>query len=243
MLTFSFIDIIGHLSFGLTAVSFAMRRLVWLRVFAVASLLFGLFYNYAVGPLWLVLFWLAIFLVINLTRIVLDIIANLEIKLPYAQKKLLFSAFPTMHSRDWQKLYACAKVKKYTAGEAMLEFDEETKAITLIAKGQALETRSRSQRRRRDDTIKYRSPGTFWGELTFVIGNDQFNGSPCRITADTHGCEVIMWTYADLAELTEKNDRLRAALVDGFVRSAGLKHGLMTGQNSGSAIMRDNSKI
>ena len=66
-------DIIGHLSFGLSALSFLMRDILLLRVLAIISGILGIGYNYFIpeGPLWLVISWLFVFLLINLGRIVM----------------------------------------------------------------------------------------------------------------------------------------------------------------------------
>ena len=71
-MTFTLLDLVGHTSFLLTALSFYVRDMVLLRILAIGSGVVGVGYNYFLpaGPLWLVIFWLTVFVLINLTRIV-----------------------------------------------------------------------------------------------------------------------------------------------------------------------------
>ena len=66
------LDIVGHLSFILTALSFGVRDMLFLRSLAIASGLVGIAYNVLNfdPPLWLVIFWLSVFICINGYRII-----------------------------------------------------------------------------------------------------------------------------------------------------------------------------
>ena len=66
-MTLTFLDMTGHLSFALTALSFYVRDILFLRGLAIVSGLVGIVYNYSLptGSLWLVIFWLAVFIAIN----------------------------------------------------------------------------------------------------------------------------------------------------------------------------------
>ncbi|SVD43213.1 uncharacterized protein METZ01_LOCUS396067, partial [marine metagenome] len=77
-MTLTVLEMVGHLSFGLTALSFIMRDILVLRVLAIASCCFGIVYNYFLpaGPLWLVIFWISVFAVIYIVNVVLLCIQN-----------------------------------------------------------------------------------------------------------------------------------------------------------------------
>ncbi|MGY8958792.1 MAG: hypothetical protein ACKVKG_04535, partial [Alphaproteobacteria bacterium] len=66
-MSLSFLDIVGHTSFLLTALSFYVRDMMVLRALAVVSGVVGVAYNYwlPAGPLWLLIFWLGVFVGIN----------------------------------------------------------------------------------------------------------------------------------------------------------------------------------
>ncbi len=64
------IELIGHLAFFLTAISFWLKDMLLLRYIAVASAFVGITYNYSidVGPLWLPILWRCGFSLINVLR-------------------------------------------------------------------------------------------------------------------------------------------------------------------------------
>jgi hypothetical protein len=217
---------IGHISFALTFLSYAQREIIRLRMIAVASLLCGLIYNGWVQSrmtgddnIWLVIFWLSVFLIQNIILLVREIRAGLEMSLPAESRSLMVSIFPMMHSRDWHTLVGMAQVKTFSRGTKILDVGEPTTRLQLIVSGTAIENRN--------GVTRQCGKGTLWGELTYVMGDDQFNASPVSIVTNSETLVVYSWSYAMLRELAAKNLRLHAALQHGFVYSAGLKHGLL----------------
>jgi len=196
---------------------------VLLRAFAMVSLALGLYYNLTLegGVLWLVVFWLSIFFCINTVRISTEIVDNMEAKLSPRMKMVLASAFPTMHTRDWSRIEKIASTKTYGPGEVMLDIGGHTNEISVLVSGESVEHRL-------DGRVLARQAGTFWGELTYMLGACDFEqGSPCRIVAGEKGAVVLTIPYAPLRTLAARSERLRAALAEGVVRSAGTKHGLL----------------
>lgn len=214
-------DLVGHASFALAAASFLATRLLWLRVLAIGSLTLGLVYNFTVASapsLWMVLFWLAALLAINAAAIAREVVGNMEVPLPVEDKQLLAAAFPRMHSRDWLAIKRIGSVRSISPDEVLLDCGQATQAVSLLLDGSTEEFRE-------SGSVIARKPGMFWGELSFAMG-DQFGGSPCRIVATGSG-RVLDVPYPALREAGVKNPRLLAALNDGFVRSAGVKHSLL----------------
>lgn len=216
-------EVAGHASFGLSAIAWTMRDIVALRLFALASLTLGLIYNATLptGPLWLVLFWLSVFLCINVFRVGREIVDRIEVRLPADLKTIAAEAFPLMHTRDFARLAACAESIEYSCGDVLLDVGESTEHVSLLVRGRTAEVRDD-----RPEPIR-RSAGVLWGELTFVIGASQFDASPCCIVVQSPRAIVWHWRYETLRQLLAGNDRLHAALSDAFVRSAGFKHGLL----------------
>jgi hypothetical protein len=101
-------NVIGTLSFALSALAYLMTDILKLRMLAIAAGVTGLLYNALLpsGPLWLVLFWLSLFFVINCANLARAIVAQMEVSLSADQKALLAETFPSMHSRDWMQLLA-----------------------------------------------------------------------------------------------------------------------------------------
>ena len=211
---------IGMLSFLCSACAYLMTSMVRLRILAIASGSLGLIYNATLpsGPLWLVLFWLALFWIINATRLTNALRSEMEVALSPDDRALLVETFPMMHSRDWVALRAQAVITAFEEGETLLDLGADTNAVSVIARGEATEIRSTGE-------VFRRGPSAMWGELSYVT-HQQFGGSPCRIVA-RRPVQVLAWDYAKLDALTSRNARMRAAMMEGFVRTAALKHGLM----------------
>ena len=217
---------IGHLSFVLTFLSFAQKSMIRMRIIAVMSQMLGLAYNgwinYHMAPgtdINLVVFWLAMFAILNITLLVREISTSLEIPLSAESRELMIRTFPLIHSRDWDTLLKASKTTVYPNGHQLLAVGDKTHSLQLIANGQAQEIR--------DGEFKNCSKGSFWGELTYVMGSDFYNASPVDIVVTSHELTVIEWDYAELKKISSKSSRLDAALQNGFVHSAGLKHGLL----------------
>lgn len=215
-----FFNCVGMASFAASGAAYLMTNILKLRMLAIVSGVLGLVYNATLisGPLWLVLFWLGLFLLINTGRLVQAIVAEMECKLTPPDRALMVSTFPSMHSRDWALLRGIAKERECAAGDVLLDFGSHTESLSILERGCAEELRA-------DGRVLRRTPSTMWGELSFVT-EQQFDGSPCKITA-LSDVVVLDFDYSDLAKLVNARPRLKAAMMEGFVRTAGLKHGLL----------------
>lgn len=225
------IDLVGHASFLLTFMSFFQRNMVKLRLWAIAAGIVGLTYNTWVhmhmsegSGIWPVLFWMSVFLVQNIVLAVMQIRSEMEVTLRPTSRSLMCATFPSMHSRDWSALMAKRQEVTLNHGDVLLKAGGQTSCLMLLAEG-------RLEEKRIDCRQYLRSPGALFGELTFVMGRDEFNSSPCSVSAASEKALVYTWGYETLAELS-KSPRLKAALEEGFVRSAGLKHGLLNAQEA-----------
>ena len=218
--------VIGHISFILTFLSFAQKSLIKLRMIAVVSQVFGLVYNAWVdyhmpvgSDIHLVVFWLAMFLVLNVVLLVREISNTLEVSLPVEARELLVTSFPAIHSRDWLALMAMGKQIVYRKGDKILSVGDSTTSLRMILEGSAEEDRK--------GVRKACKRGVLWGELTYVMGPDYYNRSPVDIVVTSESLTVIEWPYDTLKTLAANNTRFNAALQNGFVHSAGMKHGLL----------------
>ena len=217
--------IFGHLSFLLTFAAYAQSNIIKLRMIAVVSLTLGLAYNGWINAhmpagddIWLVIGWMAVFLLQNGYLCFKEIRDTLEVSLEPQSRELLVCAFPKMHSRDWQLLVANAITVHARKGDVLLNVGDPTNSLRLTIKGVATETR--------DGQSRPCPVGTLFGELTYVMGQHYYNASPVDIIANGD-MQLYEWDYAVLDKLSTKNFRLAAALQHGFVHSAGTKHGLL----------------
>ena len=133
------LNIAGHLSFGLTAVSLAMRDMLLLRLLGVASGVFGLAYNYLVpgGPLWLVLFWLSVFLTIHLWRIFEIVRERRSVKFSEEERMLHDSVFRGFDAVEFMALLNIAERPVFAPGDVLAEAGVAPDRLYIVIEGEA----------------------------------------------------------------------------------------------------------
>ena len=235
-------ELLGHASFIATFAAYSQNDLIKLRVIAIVSLLLGLIYNAHVHfsmpqgqGIALVLFWLSVFLLQNLYKAYAEIANAIESSIPASQRLLVSTAFPEMHSKDWCRLSSIASIRTLKKGSVLIKAGDSTATVMLLASGRVEECRTDGL-----PSLK-RSIGTVWGELTWTLGSSSFNASPCEVVVVSDEAEVWEWSYISLDKICRNNQRLLAALRNGFLRSACFKHGLLQKRQDDSPPTWDTS--
>lgn len=222
-----FFAVLGHVSFLITFLSFAQTSIILLRIISVVALSVGLVYNTYVHVhmppgqnIWPVLIWMGVFWIQNIIMTIRSIINGHEVALNPNDRMLAVKTFPKIHSRDWLALRKLATVAAFSKGQMILQVGDATTKLMILSAGRVDEERS-------DIPVTHRGEGTIFGEITLVMGADQYNASPCRVVVTSETAQILCWDYALLENLAVQNPRLWAAMLDGFMRSAGFKHGLL----------------
>lgn len=214
-------ELIGHLSFGLTAISWAYRSPLQLRLFAIASLALSLWFNYALasGPLWQVIGWISVFLVINVVQVVVLLRGNSEITLTNRHQAIRTAAWPQMRSRDFMRMIKACEMQTLPAGAQLLHIGDHTDGLMLVADGWLDEDR--------DDGTHYRlGVGSTIGGATF-IARDDLGGSPSAVRAGSQGATILKWSYEQLYSFIEKHPRMGAPLYEGITRGMIVKYRML----------------
>jgi len=115
------LEVVGHVSFALGAVSYWVRDEIWLRSLLILSFATGLIYNALppVGPLWLVLFWLAVYVVINVFRISTKLAETRNVKLNEEEAELRETVFPEFTPVEFAKLMRIGTWKNVAVGTTL----------------------------------------------------------------------------------------------------------------------------
>lgn len=218
---FTLPELLGHLSFGLTATSWMMKSVLWLRITAIVATGLGIWFNYIIpaGPLWQVIGWLSLFVVINLVQVVLTIRDLSEATLSNREKAILVAAFPQMHTRDFQRLMRAGQLQTLSPGEMVLSIGDKTKAISLVTDGWFDEGR--------DDGTSYRlGVGSTIGGATF-IARDDLGGSPSLVRAGERGVSIVKWPYPLIHRMLQERPRMGGPLYEGMTRSMIVKYRML----------------
>lgn len=210
------LDFVGHLSFVLTALSFCVKDMIHLRVLAILSGLFGIFYNYNIemGPLWLVIFWLSVFSLINLLRIGHLIWEKRSIHFSDEEKEVFATQFSSMTAVEFMKLTRIAEWQTYSSGTLLTEQGKPLSLLRLIYNGEVRVDKNGLEVARCRD-------GTLVGEVAFL-----------QNTTATANVEVVRptkclaWKSSDLKSLLRRNPSMNVVMQG--VLSADLTKKLMS---------------
>jgi len=205
-------DLIGHISFWISAVSFMMKNILWLRIFAIISLLLSLYYNYFLPtwPLWVVLFWLCIFLLINFYQSWKLILENIEVFLSENEKILQTKAFPLLKSRFFKWILKKGEFVNYKKWSKIISKEDKLNNLYLLTKGFLIEKEN-------DYTYQILWPWTFLGEATFILKED-YGGSPSDIFANSD-VELFSINHKELQSYLDNNPNSKPWFLDGIVRN------------------------
>ena len=189
------ISIFGNLSFALSALSFLMQDMSRLRLIAIVSAVFGIFYNYNVteSPLWLVIFWLSTFLTINLSMLVAEYIRNKSAKFNKDEQELFETLFPELSAFEFLQLLNAGSWKTIRSREKFISAEKENFKLALIWRGQAKVLKGKK-------IAANLKRGTLIGEISFLTGE--------KPTADVlleRGSLILAWDHEELRRWLSKN--------------------------------------
>jgi hypothetical protein len=195
-------DIVGHLSFGLTALSFLMRDILLLRLLAIVSGVLGLAYNYYLpeGPLWLVIFWLFVFLMINLVRVVMLFLERRGVSFTDEERELYQTLFQSFAPVEFMKVMRLAKWQDSVEDELLATENTPLDDLKLIFNGEVAVERQGQEIARAKD-------GTFIGEMSYIHGGDAT--ATVRTVRPTR---YLSWPQDELRKLLKRNPTMDVAM-------------------------------
>ena len=198
----SWIDLAGHLSFVLTAGSFLLRDILLLRAMAVLSGLVGVVYNASLpsGPLWLVIFWLSIFVLINLVQIGRLMAERRAVTLSGEEQELLDTLFVGLSPVEMMKLVRAGTWQSLPDGHLFTLQGAPVQALSLLSSGEVQVLRDGQEVDRSRD-------GMLIGEVSFVGGSV----ASAEVRA-TRPCRALVWAQDDLRALLTRNPSLALSL-------------------------------
>lgn len=205
-LTLSLLDMVGHLSFGLTAFSFYVRDMLLLRALATASGAVGIAYNYFIpaGPLWLVIFWLCVFMALNLLRIFNLLRERRRVRFSEEERELAQTVFRNFAPVEFMKLLRLAEWRTAEPGEILARQDERQDELALIYNGEVEVSRDGAEVARGRD-------GMLIGEMSFI------QGAPANATVTTsRPTRYLVWPQQALRALLRRNPTMDVAMQSVF---------------------------
>lgn len=191
-------ELAGHIAYLLIFFSFLVRKMLYLRVFAIVASLFSTYYNFKVagGPIWVPIQWNFVFIAVNVYHIAMIFMALRPAKLTDEEKFIHQKLFPTISAVDFRNFYELGYTRTYNSGNILIEQNEELPALFLIVAGRV------------DiiiDGVKVNElqTGQFIGEMSFLTREKT------RATVQVHdNSKIHFWDRETLDKFLSKDQNL-----------------------------------
>jgi len=196
------LEIIGHASFAIGAVSYWVRDEIWLRGLLIVSFLSGIVYDLLppVGPLWLVVFWLSVYTAINAFRIITTLSERRNVKLDDVSAELREVSFPQFTPVEFAKLIRAGEWRTASPGEILAREGEPINDLMVVQNGNlSVGVGGKEVARLKD--------GAIIGEMSFI------NQGPASATVTaTEPTRYIAWPQTALRALLMRNPSMLSAI-------------------------------
>ena len=202
MLTLTMLDVFGHLSFALIAVSYAVKDMLVLRAISVASGLIGLFYNYLLpmGPLWIPIIWISVFMVINGSRIIGLYSEQRSVSFSEDEKELYETTFREFSPVEFMKLMRLANWQEIPQNDFLANEGEVIESLKLLFNGEVIINKDGKEIARARD-------GAMIGEMSFLQG-----GNATATVQASQPCRCVIWPKEELKNLLKRNPTMDIAM-------------------------------
>lgn len=194
-------EFVGHLAFGLIALSFLFRDIFWLRILSICASVAGISYQLmGVAPDWIVIGWNAFFILVNAIWIGVLAWERRGVRFSDEEKELYDTVFQTMTPVAFMKLLRIASWQNADAGRIWTREGEAVTHVVLIYNGGARVMRN-------SKTVAELGDGQFAGEISFL------KEQPATATVIVKtATRYLEWEKEKLRELLKRNPALRAPL-------------------------------
>lgn len=193
-------DIVGHLSFALTALAYFMRDILLLRLLAIASGILAIVYVYLINGPQIIAFWQVLLLGINIVRIVTLFRERRSISFSEEEKELYRTIFRRFAPVEFMKLIQLGEWRDAIPGDVLTAQGEPLSDLKMIYNGEvAIENATGEIARSRD--------GTLIGEVSFVQG-----GNATATVRAVRPTRYVSWPQEELHKLLKRNPTMDLAM-------------------------------
>lgn len=199
--------VLPHLGYALSALSWGVRDIIWLRTLAVAASACFLAANLLateINPQTLV--WQCLFVGVNLTRISLEVRERRRAALDEADEELLATVFPGFNRVEFAKLRRLAIQRDLAEGGELTRQGEPVTHLLLLTSG-------RCEVLRRGGAVAELRDGAWIGEMGFISERPASATVVCRTP-----CRVLAWDVHALRGLLARNPAIAVSLQGLFGR-------------------------
>ena len=191
-----------HLANVMLLVSFLMKDIMGLRIVSItASLCFIAYFATRGTPLWDVVAWNAVFMVVNVYQIIQLWKERRPVPLDGTQEAIRRAVFPELSARNFLRLLGVGRFRKAASGDRIVKKGEPLSELYLVTEGD-LEVRLPN------DGLISLQKGQFVGEMSYLTGE-----APRADVAAVTGVHYLAWPQSELKTFLEKEQETKLAVV------------------------------
>lgn len=195
-------EIVGNSAYIIFTASFLFKDIIHLRIATILGCVVLLFYAYNISekPLWTIMIWNALFLLINLIHILILLRERYGINFT-KQEKEIYPYFSTMPRSEFKKLIKITTLKQIQPKSNIIKENQEVNKLMFIIQGDVSIFKSGQK----IDTF---STGHFIGEMAYIT-----NKTSSATVVAVDGIELLEWSFSDINKLFIKNKNIRYSLL------------------------------
>ncbi len=191
--------LLGNFAYMISAIAFAVRDILWLRLLAIGSSSLLITSNVlGTSDTWyLPTFWHSVFIVVHFTRVMIILYGDRTARFTAEEAELHQTLFRNFTRLEFLKLLRAGHWEKCDPGSVLATQDQPLDQLLLISHGQATV-------RRDEQVLATLRDGQFIGEMSYSTGQP----ASATVTAD-ETLKILQWRQADLRSLFQRNPSLR----------------------------------
>jgi len=198
---------VGHINYFLLIISMLMRRMFWLRVFAIASGSVEVVYRsfFVVDPVSVV--WEALFVLVNIVQLIILWIDEHHHRFDADEKHFVDSMPASVERQALKRLLAIAERCSFAPGDRLIGEGEEVSHVLYLCSGIAqIEANGR--------VIAVCRPGDYLGEMSYLTG------APASATVvAAEPMRVLAFEQKRLHEAVDRDASIHQAMEAGLNRN------------------------
>ncbi|MBK8083642.1 MAG: cyclic nucleotide-binding domain-containing protein [Devosia sp.] len=198
---------VGHINYALLIISMMMRKMFWLRVFAIGSGSVEVIYRsvFVVDPVSVV--WEAIFVLVNVVQLIILWYDERHHDFRDDERHFVESMPTGIERQALKRLLALAQPLRIGTGEALIREGQPVESVLYIADGVA-------QISSADRLIAICRPGDYLGEMSFLTGS----AASATVTA-VSPIRALAFDQRRLHQAIEADVSIRRAMEAGLNRN------------------------
>jgi hypothetical protein len=209
----NYFEFATHVASVLTLLAYLVKDILWLRALSILASIAGIIFNYSVPstPLWPVIYWNVVFIIINVVQIMLILKERSGVEFTEEERELYETLFKNFAPFEFMKLLRLGKWLEAEKGQALTIESEPLDSVMLIYNGLvSVEIGGQPVGQMKD--------GGLIGEISFI------RGGPATATVKAlEKTRYLSWPQENMRNLLHRNPSMRSAMESVFSKELSKK--------------------